>query len=114
VNEDGTPNAADAPAKPLSIASFQVNGAGRTDPPCVDGKLAADGEAKLMLPVTATIGGLESRIVGAGPVAGLVNGVVQISLEVPADAAPDPAAAVVVAVGTSPSPPVTMAIGPAE
>jgi uncharacterized protein (TIGR03437 family) len=109
VNQDGTPNSSDAPAAPLSIVVLTLTGAGQTDPPSLDGQLATDA-AGLLLPVTATIGGSDARVTAAGPMPGLVNGTIQVSLEVPADAQPDNAAAVVVTVGTAPTPPVTMAI----
>jgi uncharacterized protein (TIGR03437 family) len=113
LNQDGTRNSADAPASPLSVVSLLVTGAGQTDPASVDGQVSADGSGSLLLPVSATVGGLDARIVAAGPAAGMVSGIVRIHVEIPADAATDPAAPVIVTVGTAGSAPAGVAVGTA-
>jgi uncharacterized protein (TIGR03437 family) len=112
LNQDGSPNSPDAPAVPLSILCLTVTGAGQTDPPGADGQLAPDPPPQLMLPVTATVGGLDARVVSAGPVAGMVNGMIQVYVEIPADVAPDNAVPLVLTVGPASSVPVPVAVAP--
>ena len=75
-------------------------GEGQTDPAGVDGKLANDVLAKPLGLVSVTIGGLPAEVVYAGAAPGLVAGLMQVNVKVPATLPPG-AAAVVLKVGNS-------------
>jgi uncharacterized protein (TIGR03437 family) len=102
-NADGTTSSAEAPASPLTIVGLLATGAGQTDPASVDGQMSPDGAGSVLLPVSATVGGLDARVIAACPAAGMVGGIARIQLEIPADAAADPAAPVIVTIGTATS-----------
>jgi uncharacterized protein (TIGR03437 family) len=110
-NPDGTPNSADAPAAPLDIVNVLMTGAGQTDPPGVDGQVASDAPVgELSVPATATIGGLNATVVSARPAPNMVAGMVLIQVEVPPDVTADNAAPLVITVGATSSPAVTLAV----
>jgi len=77
----------------LSHAAFDRqlpgDGRGQTDPPGEDGKLAGDPPAAVILPVKATVVGLDAKVTYAGPSPGLINGMIRVDVEIPVDAAPD-------------------------
>jgi uncharacterized protein (TIGR03437 family) len=56
-----------------------------------------------VLPVTATIGGLQATVAYAGSAAGLVSGVMQVNLFIPANAPTGSNVPIVVSVGGTPS-----------
>ena len=84
-NQDGTPNSADHPAKAGSVVTLYVSGLGVTTPPSVDGLLSAP-----PLPVPAVAvrlfvprRELQPQFVGAAP--GLIAGITQVNVQIPAD-----------------------------
>jgi uncharacterized protein (TIGR03437 family) len=64
-----------------------------------------------ILPVTATIGGVPAQVPYAGTAPGIVSGIMQVNVLIPAGAPSGSAVPVVVSVGTASSQPgVTLAI----
>ena len=67
-----------------------------------DGALAPGAGSLVTQPVTATIGGVAAIVLYAGPAPGLVNGMIQVNLTVPAGLTPGPQP-VAITVGTAAS-----------
>ena len=92
LNQDNSPNSATNPAPRGSVVVLYVTGEGQTTPVGVDGKLA--GSSPLPKPlgaVTVHIGGpsgvgTQAEVLYAGAAPGLVAGVMQINVVIPADA----------------------------
>ena len=80
LNQDSSINTPSNPAEKGSIVVLFGTGEGQTDPPGVDGKLAASVFPKPVLPVAVRIGGLTAEVLYAGAAPGLVAGVFQVSL----------------------------------
>lgn len=85
LNQNGTLNTATNPAAKQSYISLYVTGVGQTNPASQDGQVVMTA-ANLLAPVTATIGGQAAEVQYAGSAPGLVPGVAQINLRVPAGA----------------------------
>lgn len=79
LNQDGTVNGADNPARPGDVVVLYATGEGETDPPGVDGKIAADILPQPLLPVEVTIGNQAADVLYAGGAPGLVAGVMQVN-----------------------------------
>jgi uncharacterized protein (TIGR03437 family) len=87
VNQNGTQNNASNPASRGSFISLYVTGEGQTVPAGVNGKIAATPPyAKPSLPVTVTIGGVGATVTYAGGAPTSVAGLMQINVQVPANA----------------------------
>ena len=84
VNQDGTSNGTAAPAAAGSVLSLYATGEGQTVPAGVDGKPAAPPLPQPVANVTATIGGVAVEVRYAGGAPGLVAGVMQVNVVVPA------------------------------
>jgi uncharacterized protein (TIGR03437 family) len=111
LNQDGSVNSQGNPASPGSVVVLFVNGMGLTTPASTDGMLTYAPYPTPVLPVSVTIGGQSTQLLYAGAAPGLVAGVVQINLIVPANAPLSPYDQVVVTVGDDVSPAtVTMAV----
>jgi uncharacterized protein (TIGR03437 family) len=111
LNEDGTGNDLYNPAAPGTVVTFSATGGGMTTPAGVDGALISDPAPVLSLPVTMTIGDEPATVVSAGPVPGLVGGILQIQAMVPADDSGEVLA--VLSIGGNPSQPgVTLVVQP--
>jgi uncharacterized protein (TIGR03437 family) len=98
---DGTLNSASNPVKIGDYIEVYATGEGPTSPAGVDGKLAP-----LTLPipaptakVTATVGGKEATVAYAGAVPGVVAGLMQVNVQIPADVTPGGYVPVVLTVG---------------
>jgi uncharacterized protein (TIGR03437 family) len=104
LNQDGSVNSPSNPASRGSVVALFGTGAGLTTPGSVDGLLTPAPFPVPMLPVSVTIDGYpaEIRYVGAAP--GLVAGVLQINVVVPAEAQQEYYDQVVVMVGDYSSP----------
>ena len=102
VNQDGSLNAATAPAARDTIVTFYATGEGLTTGFNVTGQPAPAPYPRPVLPVTLSIAGVPAQTLYAGSAPGLV-GVMQVNARVPAGAAPG-TAAVVLAVGNFTSP----------
>jgi uncharacterized protein (TIGR03437 family) len=79
-------------------------GGGLTTPSSVDGLLTAQPYPKPVLPVSVTIDNLPAQVLYAGAAPGLVAGVLQINVVVPANAAPVRYDQVVLTIGDYMSP----------
>ena len=86
LNQDYTYNDSGDPAAPGSVVILYLTGAGETTPSGADGSvnLGAGTPPQVALPVTAEIGGSPATVMYAGNSAGIVSGVIQVNLLVPA------------------------------
>lgn len=110
LNQDYSVNSAANPAAPGSAIMIYGTGFGALHPTPSDGEieqtLATTGSA-----VTATIGGVAADVLYAGAAPGLVAGVVQVNVRVPAGVAPNSAAPISLRIGSfTTQPGVTVAI----
>jgi uncharacterized protein (TIGR03437 family) len=108
LNQDGSVNSPSNPAARGSVVSLFTTGAGLTMPTSVDGLVTAPNASQTypapVLPVSVSIDGQPAQIVYAGAAPGLIAGVMQINVVVPADAGQATYDQVVVTVGNSTSP----------
>jgi uncharacterized protein (TIGR03437 family) len=105
LNQNGTVNSPGSPAAKNSVVSVFMTGEGQTTPGGADGAiipLDGSGLKKPNLAVTATVGGVSATVFYAGSAPGDLNGVMQVNLQIPANA-PSGANALVITVGTTPS-----------
>jgi uncharacterized protein (TIGR03437 family) len=84
VNQDGTLNGTAAPAAAGSVLSLYATGEGQTVPAGVDGKPAVPPLPQPVALVTVTIGGVAAVVRYAGGAPGLIAGVMQVNVVVPA------------------------------
>lgn len=85
INQDNSINGPNSPARLGSVISLYVTGEGQTNPPGVDGKPATPPLPAPVLPVSATIAGQPVTVTYAGGAPGLVAGVMQVNLQIPAN-----------------------------
>jgi uncharacterized protein (TIGR03437 family) len=106
LNQDGSVNSHTNAASPGSTVVLYVTGGGIMTPAGVDGLVTSLSPPYPMptLPVSVTIDGLPAKVVYAGAAPGLVAGVLQINVVVPADAFPATYDQVIVTVGNYVSP----------
>jgi uncharacterized protein (TIGR03437 family) len=113
LNQDNGVNSTLNPAERGSIVTLWGQGAGQTNPPGVDGKLAGAGGNPLpkpILPVSVTIDGQDAQVLYAGAAPEMVSGLLQINVKVPTNTKTG-AVPVVVNVGPySSQPGVTLAV----
>jgi uncharacterized protein (TIGR03437 family) len=113
LNQDTSINAAANPAARLSVVAIYATGGGATNPQLADGAVTGSTLPYLaqFAATTATIGGIDARVMYAGGVPSAVAGLTQINVEVPAGVATGSVVPVVVKIGgfTS-SPNVTLAV----
>ena len=111
-NQDGTLNSPLNPAAPGSVVSFLATGAGQWSPAGVDGAIVGSGDLPHpILPVHATVGGQPAEVQYAGGAPGIVEGVIQVNLLIPAASQTGAAVPLVLQVGDSVSQPgITLAI----
>lgn len=98
LNEDYSLNSFANPASAGSEIMLYGTGFGALNPPLSDGQAATDA-VPILLPVTATVGGVPANVLYAGAAPGLVAGLVQINIQIPAGVAPSPAVPVSLTVG---------------
>ena len=115
VNQNGTTvNGAAAPAARGSVIAIYMTGEGQTSPAGADGAIIPPVESSLkkpVLPVTATINGIDATVVYAGSAPGFVSGAMQVNVRIPDNAPTGAAVPLVVKIGTaSTQPGVTIAI----
>jgi uncharacterized protein (TIGR03437 family) len=107
LNQDGvTVNGPNSAEKRGNLISVYMTGEGQTTPPGVDGTIIPPVLSALknpVLPVTATIGGVQATVQFAGSAAGLVSGVMQVNLFIPATAPTGNNVPIVISVGGTPS-----------
>ena len=104
LNQDGSVNTHTNPAAPGSVVVLYATGAGITTPASQDGFITAAPYPQPTLPVSVSIYGLPAQVLYAGAAPGLVAGVLQINVVVPANAGPYTYDQVVVTVGDYVSP----------
>src|SRR5262245_51402240 len=86
LNQDMSVNSSGNPAAPGSLVSLFVSGAGRTQPPYSDGVITGTSPQLATSSVSATVGGLPAEVIFVGLAPGLVSGVFQVNLRLPAAA----------------------------
>src|ERR1035437_6367208 len=80
----GPPSTSAGDGQPAtSIITIYGSGFGHTTPEGVDGRLAAAPLPKPVLPVSATLGSLPATVLYAGDASGLVEGIVQLNIQLP-------------------------------
>ena len=112
LNENGSLNNSTNPAAPGSIVVIYLTGEGQTNPSGSDGSLALGATLpKPILPVSATIGGVDAEILYAGAAPGAVAGLMQINARISPLAPPSSTSALIVKIGDKLSQPgVTIAV----
>ena len=87
INENGKLNSFGNPAPKGSVIMLWATGGGKTNPPGNDGQIVATPPyATPVLPVTVTIDGQPAQVIYAGSAPGMVQGLMQINVTVPAAA----------------------------
>jgi uncharacterized protein (TIGR03437 family) len=101
LNSDYTVNATVNPAHAGSVVMIYATGGGVTTPASADGSLAPSAEpfARLLAPVTVSIGGAQAQVLYAGGAPGLISGLTQINVIVPGGVTPGASVPVIVQVG---------------
>jgi uncharacterized protein (TIGR03437 family) len=114
LNQDGSLNSPTNPALPGSVVTLWATGVGQLSPAGVDGAVVAAGDPpRPVLTVLAQIGGLAADVLYAGGSPGLVEGLIQVNLRIPAASPAGDAVPLVLTVGASTSQPnITLAIKP--
>lgn len=87
VNQDGTLNSATNPAPAGSVVYFYATGTGIMTPLPMDGAVVGTPLPQSKAVVTAKIGGVTAPVLYAGGAPGIVAGVMQINVKIPAVAA---------------------------
>jgi uncharacterized protein (TIGR03437 family) len=93
VNQDFTVNGPTTPAPKNSAVSVYMTGEGVTTPGSTDGALAptnGNGLNKPQFTVTATVAGLPANVEYAGSAPGIIYGVMQVNVRIPANAPSGP------------------------
>jgi uncharacterized protein (TIGR03437 family) len=103
LNQDNRPNNASNPAAAGSVLQVFATGAGQTDPAGIDGQIAGASAVFPVMKVTATIGGIDAPVQYAGSSNGLVAGVTQVNVAIPASAQPGNGVPLVLTVAGNPS-----------
>jgi uncharacterized protein (TIGR03437 family) len=103
LNEDNSVNSPANPAARGSVIQIYGTGAGQTSPTAATGSVA-QGAASSVLPVQASVGGVDAQVQYAGSAPGFVNGVLQVNAIVPQQVTPGAAVPIVLMVGTTSSP----------
>ena len=111
LNQDNSPNRASNPATVGSVLQVFATGFGQTAPSGVDGLIAGASASSPVLNVTATVGGIAAPVQYAGSSNGLVAGVTQVNVAIPAGVTPGNAVPLALTVGgNSSAPGITVAI----
>jgi uncharacterized protein (TIGR03437 family) len=106
LNQNGTINSPSLPEKRGNVITVYMTGEGATNPQGVDGAIIpSDGSGlkKPLATVTATIGGVTADVQYAGSAPGIVSGVMQVNLLIPATAPVGGNIPIVINVGTASS-----------
>ena len=114
LNQDGSINSPDNAASPGSVVTLWLTGVGQITPPGQDGAVAAVKDLPVpLLPVRALVGSQTAEVLYAGGAPGMVQGIVQVNLRIPASSETGPTVPLTVTVGQSGSQPgITLAIRP--
>jgi len=85
INQDGTINSASNPAPVGTVVAIYATGEGQTIPAGVDGKVVTvPAPVPVVQPVGASVGSLNAPVLYAGGAPGLVAGVIQVNVQIPA------------------------------
>jgi len=84
LNQDYSVNSPANPAKQGSVIMVYATGLGLVNPPVADGAITGTSPSKQVQPVTATVGPNQADVLYAGTAPGLVAGVSQINIRLPA------------------------------
>ncbi len=93
LNQDNSVNGPNNPAAKNSVVAVYMTGEGVTTPASIDGELAlANGSSlnKPQLTVTATVGGIPATVQYAGSAPSIIYGVMQVNIQIPANAPTGP------------------------
>jgi uncharacterized protein (TIGR03437 family) len=99
LNQDGSLNASRSPARLGEVLVLFGTGEGATLPVGQDGAITGPDTPRPVQPVRVTIGGREGVVLYAGAAPGLVAGVFQVNVRIPADVSPGDAVPVVLRIG---------------
>jgi uncharacterized protein (TIGR03437 family) len=99
LDQNLTVNGSSNPAAPGSVVAVYMTGEGITSPASTTGQIAVNLNHPV-LPVTATVGGVTAQVQYAGSAPGLVYGVMQVNVQIPANA-PAGSLPIVITVGTT-------------
>lgn len=86
LNQDYSVNSPSNPAAPGAVIIVYETGEGQTNPPGIDGMLASASLPKPIAPVSVLIGGVPAKFDYAGAAPDEVAGLMQLNVEVPANA----------------------------
>jgi uncharacterized protein (TIGR03437 family) len=103
LNQDFSINSPSNPAPRGSVVMLYGTGFGALDPQPADGATVPQ-VASTKLPVTATIDGVPAPVLYAGAAPGLIAGVAQVNVQIPANIPGNLSAAVVLKVGSATTP----------
>jgi len=104
-NSDQSVNTADNPVPISGYISLYATGEGQTMPAGQDGSIAGPALSHPILPVTASVGGISANAQYAGGAPGLVAGLLQVNVQIPAGVQPGGYVPVVLQIGNSVSGP---------
>jgi len=99
LNEDYSVNSPSNPAPRNSVVSVYADGLGQTNPPGADGAVTGVGLSTAVANVSASIDGLDAKVLYAGTAPGIVAGVFQVDVLVPEAATPGSSVPVVLSAG---------------
>jgi uncharacterized protein (TIGR03437 family) len=102
LNQDFSVNTASNPAAAGSVIAIYGTGGGAVNPPVTAGAIAGNTLSWVALPFSATVNGEPAMVLYAGTAPGLVYGVYQFNVQLPADL-PSGAQTIVLQVGSSTS-----------
>jgi uncharacterized protein (TIGR03437 family) len=111
VNQDGSLNTSDNPAAQGSVVVLYATGAGQMNPAVADGSIPSDALSSPVLQSSAQIDSQTARILYAGSAPGIVSGVLQVNVVVPAGTSSGTSVPVYLQIGSAVSQPgVTIAV----
>jgi len=110
LNQDFSLNTAASPASPGSAVLVLATGGGAISGGALTGGVAPPVAGSQVLPLTATIGGLNAAVLYSGPAPNLVNGVLQVNLTIPAGLTPGAHPVVIRIGGLTSQPGITVAV----
>ena len=110
VNQDNTLNRTATPTHIGDEIVLFATGEGQTSPAGMDGKPVTGTQTHPILPVTVTIGGQAAQVLYAGGAPGEVAGLMQVNVQIPAGIQTGDAVPVVLQVGNTSAPVVTIAV----
>jgi uncharacterized protein (TIGR03437 family) len=112
LNEDGAPNRPATPAGLGSLVSIDVTGFGLTTLDNTGWILPGAPRPEATLPVTASVGGVPAEVLSLAPIPGAAGAIFRLTLRIPADCPDGPRIPVIVRVGESTAPALTLSIAP--